>query len=1262
MSRTKSQSHLPETPSRILVVDDDSELLALLVEFFQFKGYTCDSALDGNTAYSRLQMVEYDLLVTDISMPGMSGIELVSLAKQRCPALPMIILSGDEEFKTAVDAIDVDVFYFFTKPIRDLEVLFKTACEALKRSRNDKENADNIGRQTELANKVVNVPSERNESPLCNEKYCRTLLENGNDSILIIGNEGKIVDLNQNAACQFGLTRSELLGKYIDSEFFKPALRLFFHQIREVARQGTEVRFESELQRPDGSTHQVEVFSISTFNPEMPEQIVYIRDISDFHRRLQTLKTRNEQLLATLVNRSETVRLNSGALNNFLDTANAFVFIVDLDANILEWNPAAATISGFSRSRALHPGIIRDIFSNFDNQVFPILEKEVFAGGNSLENVEFDINSLDGFTKTLKWNISPIKEIGKICGALLVGVDVTSEYKLRKELEGYTSQLEETVSDRTRELLQSQERFRHLFDSVPDAIFVAGPNGNLLEVNPAWLQLLGYKSKNDVQNKHFLYDFVIDPKQASALVDLLDSKRYVQDHLLQLQRRDGTEVTTLVTITSQPTQGSESSAYEGIIRDVTRLHQLEQKLVDHSQNLEEMIKVRSAELAESEAKFRRLIENSPDIIYRVDIRRMKYDYISPAAEAITGYSVEKLKQFGPDGFVSRIHSKEAPPLIDLWALLGSNSPENPEPFYLEYRFIRADGEIIWLSDRGSAIRSPNGELIAVEGVMHDITSLKNASVNLEEHANLLEQEVSRRTVALAESEYRYRMLLGEAGDIIFTCNLEGKIQEINRRGEDLLGRSLTELNALGFGALLEESSRRRYNKALMSCFKAGIKPEPFQIEYQNPRGSNFLLEIQSSPLIIDDRVVLTMMVARNLTSRRRAAQAIRTLKEFNEGIIRSMSEGIFIENDEGVSEFVNPAMAEMLGYKVNEIEGRHYFDFVSPSDRDLVSYEREMCRLRGFSRYEIKLVGQSGEEIPVYISSRSRLNDGRVVGSLSVVTDLRHTKEMEGRQRLMERLLADERKLADIGMLAAGIAHNISSPLMVISGYTQLLKTKLTKMKEFDVILGQIDKISEITRNMMIKSRSEQDKGIKPIDINGLLQTELKFLEANLHFKSKVEKQYNLDPNIPKFIGIYSDFSQAFSNIINNAIDAMFNSPVKRLAVTTKWTPTEIRISISDSGGGISKENLNRIFDPFFTTKPPVGDVKEGEPTGTGLGLSTSQQLIANYGGKIFVESEPDIGTTFTITLPIVTGQSVGSFSPQSAPKPAQLTQLEAIN
>lgn len=368
-------------------------------------------------------------------MPGMSGLELINLVSKQFPKLPVVILSGEGDFKDVVSAINASVSYFFTKPIRDLEELDRVMKEAVKQYKVTQESTENKYRKVEKPRKIFKIKPSEKRGYSKNETYYRTLLENGTDAIVLIDSENRISDLNQNAARLFGLTRSELLGKYIDAENFRTELRLFLHSIREMSRQGGEVRFESEICRADKSTRQVEVLSISTLNAELPEQVVYIRDISDFHRSLQTLKTRNDQLLATLGARGEAIRLNSGTLNSFLETANAFVLIIDRQSSILEWNPAAERISGTPRHEALLPGFIKRLFINFEQQLFPLLEIEVFHNGNFLDNLESAIISNDGATKIIKWNISPIKEIGRVEGAMLVGVDVTMEHRLRKELE-----------------------------------------------------------------------------------------------------------------------------------------------------------------------------------------------------------------------------------------------------------------------------------------------------------------------------------------------------------------------------------------------------------------------------------------------------------------------------------------------------------------------------------------------------------------------------------------------------------------------------------------------------------------------------------------------------------------------------------------------------------------------------------------------------------------------------------------------------------
>jgi len=219
--------------------------------------------------------------------------------------------------------------------------------------------------------------------------------------------------------------------------------------------------------------------------------------------------------------------------------------------------------------------------------------------------------------------------------------------------------------------------------------------------------------------------------------------------------------------------------------------------------------------------------------------------------------------------------------------------------------------------------------------------------------------------------------------------------------------------------------------------------------------------------------------------------------------------------------------------------------------------------------------------------------------------------------------------------LASGIAHNINTPLMSIYGMAQLMKMKYPSQLELDDILAQVERVHQVVRNMMWKSRQEQDKSAQELDLSQLLCEELKFLEADLEYKHNVEKEFCLATDLPRIVGIYSDFSQAIMNIIRNALDAMWDRPVRKLRISTAPVGEDIAIEIEDTGCGIPPDKLDAIFTPFYTTKPLVGNQRTSEPTGTGLGLSIARRLLEPYGVRIHIESTVAVGTKFTLLVPI---------------------------
>lgn len=237
--------------------------------------------------------------------------------------------------------------------------------------------------------------------------------------------------------------------------------------------------------------------------------------------------------------------------------------------------------------------------------------------------------------------------------------------------------------------------------------------------------------------------------------------------------------------------------------------------------------------------------------------------------------------------------------------------------------------------------------------------------------------------------------------------------------------------------------------------------------------------------------------------------------------------------------------------------------------------------------------------------------------------------------------LIDQEKTALIGRLTQGMMHNLKNPIQTIMVCSDLIEAEASEIdNEFLVDYSQTIKlaareINQIMDSMLFKSLRDKSPDLKPVNINELLQNELQLLTANLHFKHEVKKTYLLDEQIPHILLIYSHISQVFHNLINNAVDAMWNKENQELAIVTRQDETSVYMDVKDTGCGIAAENLSKIFDPFYTSKPAKGEeTTAGEPTGTGLGLYTCVELLKPFSGKILVTSEVGKGSVFTVVLP----------------------------
>ena len=220
-----------------------------------------------------------------------------------------------------------------------------------------------------------------------------------------------------------------------------------------------------------------------------------------------------------------------------------------------------------------------------------------------------------------------------------------------------------------------------------------------------------------------------------------------------------------------------------------------------------------------------------------------------------------------------------------------------------------------------------------------------------------------------------------------------------------------------------------------------------------------------------------------------------------------------------------------------------------------------------------------------------------------------------------------QEKMASLGLLASGIAHEIGNPLTSISSLTQVLRRRLKdemNVEYLNTIMKNIDRISRIVRELVDFSRPSSYE-LKLSDINQIIQSAVGIVRYDKRSKD-IGYDLSLDPNLPGTIIVADQLLQVFVNILFNAVDAM-QGYGNLISVSTKTEDGQILISIKDTGCGIPEEYLSKIFEPFYTTKE-VGK-------GTGLGLSVSYGIIRNFDGEILVESEVGKGSTFTIKLPI---------------------------
>ena len=385
---------------------------------------------------------------------------------------------------------------------------------------------------------------------------------------------------------------------------------------------------------------------------------------------------------------------------------------------------------------------------------------------------------------------------------------------------------------------------------------------------------------------------------------------------------------------------------------------------------------------------------------------------------------------------------------------------------------------------------------------------------------------------------------------------------------------------------------------------------PIRVYYYSVVPVNWAGQVDHVLLLMDD-----------VTEQTRLGEEIRRMERHLASVVESASDIVISTDTEGNILTWNKAAQRTTGYSIEELKGRPFFDYCEPAGatgvRKLLS---KGASGESSNRIESNLKTKDGRWRAVsWVFSQMMDDVARTVGFVVVGRDLTE-------QRKFELQILESQKLAALGVMARGIAHEIRTPLAVSSSAAQFL-TEDDLTSEFrrecaEKIHSGIRKASTIIENLLRFAHPSADKSKTPLDLLRVMKEALTLVDSQAKVQN-IEIRTHFPPEPCQVLGVPSLLEQVFINLLLNAINAMPNGGT--VDIFAEQTAGEVLLRVTDTGEGISQEDLDKIFDPFFT-RAPLGK-------GTGLGLSICNSIVDQHGGTISVESQSGKGSTFTVKL-----------------------------
>ncbi len=549
--------------------------------------------------------------------------------------------------------------------------------------------------------------------------------------------------------------------------------------------------------------------------------------------------------------------------------------------------------------------------------------------------------------------------------------------------------------------------------------------------------------------------------------------------------------------------------------------------------------------------------------------------------------------------------------------------------HLETRMLRKDGEAIDVDLSLSMLKGENGEIVGSIGIIKDITDRKRAQEQLQ----------------LAEQ--KYRTIFENSASAITVTDENESIVAWNEPAEWLLGRSGEDLHMLPVSALYPVAEWHR-----IRAEDVRRKGRQHHLETRILRKNGELVDVDLSLSVLkgpDGEVTGSIAIITDITEQKKAEDALRRSEEKLKHYLDSSPDAIYTMAIDGTLLYVNRAAEWLTGYVKDELTGNSILrlDLVPPEYLNGVmqTIEANACGMPT-GPLEMEIVRKDGRRVFIEVSTYPT-GEGRRAEVIGIARDITERKRVEEEKRRMEQQLQLAGRLAAVGELAAGVAHELNNPLSAIQGFAQLLGCKQDMdesiKKDVDTILKEAQRATRITGNLLSFARKHKPEK-RPVSVNEIVEKSLE-LHTYRMWVNNIEISLDLDFELPEIMADIHQLQQVFVNIVNNAEQAMSESNARgKLTVKTHREGDLIKISFIDDGPGIREENLSRIFDPFFTTK----DAGKG----TGLGLAICYGIVKEHGGRLYAGNNPDGGANLVVEIPILAEDQPNPPTPECASRP----------